>query len=68
YEHTKTALVGRRCEWLEDAWYPDGRVRRWRDGRVLWEARITYRRLLAWRETRISDRARAAIEADEENP
>ncbi|MBF6215652.1 hypothetical protein IU436_27450 [Nocardia farcinica] len=51
YERTKTALVGRRCEWLEDAWYPDGRVRRWRDSRVLWEARITYKRLLAWRET-----------------
>ncbi|NEW33814.1 hypothetical protein GV791_14745 [Nocardia cyriacigeorgica] len=48
---TKTALEGQMHEWIEDAWYPDGRVMRWRTGALLWEARITYARLQRWVES-----------------
>ncbi|WP_280499387.1 hypothetical protein [Nocardia cyriacigeorgica] len=48
---TKTALEGQQHEWIEDAWYPDGRVMRWRKGALLWEARVTYARLQRWVES-----------------
>jgi len=53
YRHrwTKTAIEGSRHEWLVDARYKDGRPWRWRDGELIWSARITYTRLLRWRAT-----------------
>lgn len=51
YEATKTALQGRRHEWIPDRWFPDGRIARWREGALLWEARVTYARLQRWAES-----------------
>lgn len=53
YRHrfTKTAIEGTRHEWLVDARREDGTPWRWRDGELIWSARITYTRLLRWRET-----------------
>ncbi|MFJ4653791.1 hypothetical protein ACIP5Y_21200 [Nocardia sp. NPDC088792] len=51
YQFTKTAIVGTWHEFIEAAWYPDGRPHTWRQGQLLAEAKVTYARLRRWRDS-----------------
>lgn len=45
---TKTAIVATWHEFIEAAWFPDGRPKQWRYGQQLGDATITYARLSKW--------------------
>ncbi|MGW5514279.1 hypothetical protein [Nocardia africana] len=62
YEFGDTAVTGEWHESLEDAWREDGRPWRWRRGRQLGEARISYVRLQAWCESLAADVREHAVQ------
>lgn len=57
YQFTKTAIAGQWHEWIPVAWAADDDIRptgqpiRWREGELLREVRVSYRRLQQWCES-----------------
>ncbi|MGY4103452.1 hypothetical protein ACW2Q0_28395 [Nocardia sp. R16R-3T] len=57
YEFTQTAILGHWHEWIPVAWAasddirPAGQPIKWREGALLREARVSYRRLQRWCES-----------------
>ncbi|MBF6277051.1 hypothetical protein [Nocardia nova] len=61
YRFGQTAVNGEWHESIEDAWRSDGRPWRWRRGKQLGEARISYKRLQGWCESLPADVRERAV-------
>ncbi|MEU1432157.1 hypothetical protein ABZ412_34325 [Nocardia sp. NPDC005746] len=48
---TTTTVIGTWHEWHPVAWWDNGEPKQWRDGALLAEAKVTYRRLQQWAES-----------------